>query len=170
MAPSLTAVRALLLEYSEGLLTRPALEAQSASVMMTPPEQSGESQAPQPRTEAEILAYKLCEFVCGATGPDEDLSHFVHRSLRCMEQLSDPGDVLDMLPLIWHHDAFSTLVAKHRRGLISSAGMQSIISKRFAFEEHREWLQSARLDDLEALIALVEADEYSRADRLLRRE
>jgi len=114
----------------------------------------------EPPGDDAILAYKLAEAVCSCTGPDEDLVLLVRRVRECLNQISDPGDALDLLPLIVHHDEFSVLVSKHARGVISPAGMRSVIAKRFSFDAVGDWLESANPDRWQAVCQRVEASDF----------
>jgi len=120
-----------------------------------------------PHTEEDALAHELATIVCGATGPDEDLAHFVRRVLECLTQISDPGEVLDLLPLIRFQDEFSVLVSKHHRGVISSAGMQSVIGKRFRWDQVRAGLERVDVEQLQDVCEYLEQGDYRRVRDLL---
>ncbi len=107
-----------------------------------------------------MLAYKLAEVVCSTVGPDEEVVLLVRRVLECLDQIQDPGDALDLLPLIVHHDAFSILVSKHARGIISPAGMRSVIAKRFPFDAIRPWLEAASPGQLQTVCERVESGDF----------
>jgi hypothetical protein len=61
------------------------------------------------------------------------------------DQVRDVDGVHDILPLIRHHEAFSLLISKHARGLISRSGFRSIVKKRFPSDSVRPWLEAAPL-------------------------
>ena len=151
---------ALLRAYDARELSRPELEAALASRVLTPPEPITEDTPP--RSEAQALAYDLAEAICSTQGPDEALELFVRRVLECARDLSDPGDIMDMLPLIRFQDEFTILVSKHARGVISRSGMQSVIAKHFQFAAVRERLAAASGGELTVVCDLLESGDYKR--------
>jgi hypothetical protein len=163
MRPGLGEVVALLTGYREGSLRRDDLEHGLADLVMHLPDQPApqESQA----TPEEILAFQLAEAICGMTGPEEDLRLFIQRVLRCIDQLHDPDDTLDMLPPIRQLDSFSILVSKHARGVMTAPALRSVIAKRFRFDQHRQWLESAAWP--RNCLKRLEEDDYEGAQRLL---
>ena len=164
--PDLPEVLDLFREYDEERLSRDSLEATLAERVLTTPVQR--DRPPDTAiSDARMLAYKLAEVVCGMTGPEEAVALFTRRVLQCVAQIADPGDILDLLPVIQHHDEFSVLVSKHVRGLITPSGMRSIIAKRFSFEALHPRLETASAEQLQAVCDLVESGEYQRLQTLL---
>lgn len=117
--------------------------------------------------ETRLLASQIGEAFCSLQRDDEEARHFATRVLGCVDQISEAGMVMDLLPLIHHHEAFSILVSKHARGLISRAGFRSIVKKRFTFDEVRPWLEEASTEQLAALMASIEASDFRLARSLL---
>ncbi len=159
MAISLPEVTELLHAFDAGSLSRARLEGSLADRVMTPPSQADPG-PPEPAGDDGVLAYKVAEAICSSTGSDEDVVLLVRRALECLNQIPDPGDVLDLLPLIVNHDEFSVLVSKHARGVISTAGMRSVIAKRFSFDAVRRWLETASPERLQAVCERVESSDF----------
>jgi hypothetical protein len=165
VAPNLLEVTELFRAFDAGNISRRRLEESLADRVLTLPSQP---YAPQePTGDDGMLAYKLAEAVCAATGSDEEVVPLVRRVLECLSQISDPGDALDLLPLIVHHDEFSVLVSKHARGLISPVGMRSVIAKRFSFDAVRPWLEAASLERLQAACERLESSDFRGLQSLL---
>jgi hypothetical protein len=97
--------------------------------------------------------------LCAQAG-DEEARRFTNRVVKCLDQVSDLGDVQDMLPLIQHHEVFAVLISKYARGLISPNGFRSIVSKRFTFATVRPWLEQASHERLARLAELVEREDF----------
>ena len=161
MALPLSEAIALFRSFDAGTLPRRDLEQSLADRVMQPLSRLADPTRP-PHTEEESLAHELASIVCGATGPDEDVALFVRRVLECLTQISDPDEVFDLLPLIRFQDEFAVLVSKHRRGIISPAGIQSVIAKRFRWDEVRAALAGADADQLQAICEYLEHGEYRR--------
>jgi hypothetical protein len=90
------------------------------------------------------------------------------RVLRCLAEVGGATATLDVFPLIRVRDRFCTVVAKHRSGLVSRMGLQSVIAKTFRFDaELREWLAAASASKLNALCVSLAAEEYRAARTLL---
>ena len=159
MALSLHEVTELLRAFDAGTISRARFEGSLADRVMTPPSQA-DAVPQEPSGDEGILAYHIAEAVCSSTGPDEDVVLLVRRILECLNQISDPGDALDLLPLIVHHDEFSVLVSKHARGVISPAGMRSVITKRFSFDAVRPWLEAASPEQLQAVCERLESNDF----------
>jgi hypothetical protein len=166
MAIALAEVTTLFRAYHAGRLSRVSLEAALATRVLTPPSKHDPATSGL-RDDQNILAYKLAETVCSMTGPDEDVQLFAGRVLDCLGQVSDPGDTLDLLPLIIHHDEFSVLVSKQARGLISPDGLRSVIAKRFAFDSVRSWLEGATPERLQSICGRLEANDFQGLQSLL---
>ncbi len=115
----------------------------------------------------QLLAYSIAESLSALQGDDEEFSHFVARLLRCFEQVADRENIQDILPLIRHHEAFSILISKFARGLISENGFKSIIRKRFPFDEVRPWLEEASLSSLSRLAEAIEREDFARVRSLI---
>jgi len=58
------------------------------------------------------------------------------------------------------HEAFSVLISKHARELISRSGFRSIVKKRFPFDSVRPWLEAASLEQLVRLTELIELEDF----------
>ena len=159
MTLGLPEVTDLLRAFDVGSLSRADLEGSLAERVMTPPSQADAEPLEPPGDDGQ-LAYMLAETICFSTKPDEDIVLLVRRVLECLSQISDPGDALDLLPLIVHHDEFSVLVSKHERGVISRTGMRSVIAKRFTFDAVRPWLESASLQQLQAACDRLESGDF----------
>ena len=159
MALTLPEVTELFRAFDAGSLSRARFEGTLADRVMTPPSQA-DTGPREPSGDEGILAYKLAEAVCSSTGPDEDVMLLVRRILACLDQISDPEDALDLLPLIVYHDEFSVLVSKHARGVISPAGMRSVIAKRFSFDAVRPWLETASPERLQAVCERLESSDF----------
>jgi hypothetical protein len=115
----------------------------------------------------QILAYSLGESFCALQGDDEEASYFARRVLSCLAQVTDSDDVLDLLPLIRHHEAFALLISKYARGLIKPTGFRSVIKKRFTFDSVRPWLEGASLQHLNRLVEAVEQEDFVGLQSLL---
>jgi hypothetical protein len=166
MPVTLIAVTGLLRDYHTNAMSRRDLEGKLADLVMDP----GivlQGPADGPADSSEAVAYRIAEHICGLTGPDQDLTNYVRRVLACLAQIGEPGEALDILPLIWQHHEFSGLIAKHASGLISRAGMQSAFAKRFPSNEHRSWLARATTEQLSALSKLLDTEEYLLVHQLL---
>ncbi len=107
-----------------------------------------------------VLAYRLGEAFCVLQADDEEAAHFASRILGCLDQVTDVDGVHDILPLIRQHEAFSVLISKHARGLISRSGFRSIVKKRFPSDSVRPWLEAASLEQLVRLTELIEREDF----------
>ena len=116
--------------------------------------------AATPASPERILAYRLGEAFCVLHADDEEAAHFASRIIGCLDQLPDVEGVHDMLPLIRQHEAFSVLISKHARGLISRSGFKSIVKKRFTSDSVRPWLEAASLEQLIRLTELIEREDF----------
>jgi hypothetical protein len=119
-----------------------------------------DSVAPVPASPDHILAYRLGEAFCVLQADDEEAAHFASRILGCLDQVPDVDSVHDILPLIRQHEAFSVLISKHARGLISRSGFKSIVKKRFPSDTVRPWLEAASLEQLVRLTELIEQEDF----------
>ena len=106
------------------------------------------------------MAYAIGESFCALQADDEEAGHFAVRILSCLDQVPDVEDVQDILPLIRQHEAFSVLISKYARGLISRAGFKSIVRKRFTFDSVRPWLEEASQEQLARLAELIEREDF----------
>ena len=118
------------------------------------------SVAPVPASPDRILAYRLGEAFCALQADDEEAAHFASRIIGCLDQVPDVDGVHDILPLIRQHEAFSVLISKHARGLISRSGFKSVVKKRFTFDSVRPWLEAASLEQLVRLTELIEREDF----------
>lgn len=164
MSIELSQIRGAFDDYLTERLDRESTQALIADWMLSPVPNEVQD---VPQRADRTLAFNLAEVFCGLDGPEADTKDYVSRVVACLDQVSDPDDVFDLIPLILHHDEFAILVSKHQRGLISSAGLQSIIAKRFRFTVHREWLGSASIGQLNALSQRIEGDDYRGAASVL---
>jgi hypothetical protein len=119
-----------------------------------------DSDTPLPASPERILAYRLGEAFCVLQADDEEAAHFASRIIGCLDQVPDVDGVHDILPLIRHPEAFSLLISKHARGLISSSGFKSIVRKRFTSDSVRPWLEAASLEQLMHLTELIEREDF----------
>ena len=119
-----------------------------------------ESVTPVSASPESVLAYRLGEAFCVLQADDEEAAHFASRILGCLDQVPDVDGVHDILPLIRHHEAFSVLISKHVRGLISRSGFKSIVKKRFPFDTVRPWLEAASPEQLVRLTELIEREDF----------
>jgi hypothetical protein len=126
-----------------------------------------DSVAPAPASPEHILAYRLGEAFCVLQADDEAAAHFASRIIGCLDQVPDVDGVHDMLPLIRQHEAFSVLISKHARGLISRSGFKSIVKKRFTADGVRPWLEAATLEQLVRLTELIEREDFVSLHALL---
>ena len=144
--------------YAAGASSRSQLEVWIADQVLTVT--AAESVTPVPASPDRILAYRLGEAFCVLQADDEEAAHFASRIIGCLDQLPDVEGVHDMLPLIRQHEAFSVLISKHARGLISRSGFKSIVKKRFTSDSVRPWLEAASLEQLVRLTELIEREDF----------
>jgi len=148
-------------------ISRDDAQAWVADAVMTPKAGSDEQVADRPPSETRQLAFLIGESFCAFQHDEEEAKLFATRVLHCLEQVREPEGVMDLLPLIRHHEDFSILVKKYQRGLISRTGFRSIVKKRFKFEEVRSWLADASIEHLESLVDAIENSEFILARSLL---
>lgn len=106
---------------------------------------------------------------------DGSLSEHEHRELArrvlaCYEQTGRPDFTTDLLPLLTRGPRLCGIVAKRRRGIVSAVGLASVIRKAFWAEgDLFLWLAAASLENLEALCARLQRNEYVAIQFLLER-
>ncbi|HJQ12598.1 MAG TPA: hypothetical protein VJ840_16315 [Gemmatimonadaceae bacterium] len=138
-----------------------------ANAVMTPEASKEESSPDDIPNESRQLAFLIGQSFCAFQQDGEEARLFATRVLHCLEQVNEPDAVIDLLPLIRHHEDFSILVKKYQRGLISRSGFRSIVQKRFTFDDVRFWLAEASIDQLESLVGAIENSEFALARPLL---
>jgi hypothetical protein len=154
----LPAITERLRAYVVGASSRSQLESWIADQVLAV--STIEPVASKPALPEQTLAYSIGESFCALQADDEEASHFASRVLSCLKQVPDVEEVQNILPLIRHHEAFTILISKHARGLISRTGFKSIIRKRFTFDSVRSWLEEASLERLTRLADTIEREDF----------
>jgi hypothetical protein len=149
--------------FVAGKASRDDVEFWVAEQIMTPRGNPTTTDRTDSQSETRMLVYLIGESFCSLQCDEEEARHFATRVLACIDQISEPDVVIDLLPLIRHHEDFSILVSKHARGQISRAGFRSIVKKRFTFDDVRSWLESASNEQLAELIDAIEGSDFRRA-------
>jgi hypothetical protein len=153
--------------FVAGEVSRDDVEFWVAEQIMTPRENPAAIDRSDGQSETRMLVYLIGESFCSLQRDEEEARHFATRVLACIDQISEPDVVIDLLPLIRHHEDFSILVSKHSRGRISRAGFRSAVKKRFPFDDVRSWLEGASNELLAELTDAIERSDFQRARSLL---
>jgi hypothetical protein len=153
--------------FVAGGMSRGDVEFWVADQIMAPMQNPSAIDQSDGRSETAMLVYLIGESFCSLQRDEEEARHFATRVLACIDQISEPDVVIDLLPLIRHHEDFAILVAKRAGGRISHAGFRSVVKKRFPFDDVRSWLESASNKQLAELMDAIERSDFWRARSLL---
>ena len=161
----LATIRSLFGEFLDGAASRDNVQVRIADARLQLP--ALDPDLDDRRSAEELLALNIGEAFCRFQDDDEVAHLFARRILRCLDQVSDLEDVVDLLPAITHHDRFAIIVSKHARGLISRPGFRSVVSKTFTFDVVRPWLEEASPDRLVAFVDAIEKEQFQAARSML---
>ena len=171
--PGLYDLAARLQALAAGEIGRAEVEAWLAPVVAADPLDVAESDgAPweDDGHEEERLFWRLVYLVESTPDDGEDaLRRDVARVLACLASTASAADTHELLPLVLDAERLCTIVARHRRGIISRTGFLSVLAE-LGYPPHAKlWLEHAGGPALDAVCAAVAADAWGSVARMLER-
>lgn len=168
---TLADLTALLSRYAAGALPLAALHAQLAPVLAADPldvEASDPSRWEDGHDE-ERLFWRLIYLLEREAEDSERLRREAARVVRCLGSTGSAADTFELLPLLLDQERLTTIVARHRAGIISRTGFLNVVAESGYPAHVKLWLEHASADALATLAERLERGEYDAAVRAFER-
>ena len=168
---TLAELTTLLSRYAAGALPLAALHAQLAPVLAADPldvEASDPTRWEEGHDE-ERLFWRLVYLLECEAEDSERLRREAARVVRCLEATGSAAATFELLPILLDQERLTTIVARHRAGIISRTGFLGVVAESGYPAHAKLWLEHASPDALATLADRLGRGDYATVVRAFER-
>ena len=161
----------LLDSYATGGIDLGALQERFASVVVADPlDVEHTDPGPWERAPDDMrLLWRLIYIFESIVNDSVEPRDVARRIVRCLAATGSPDATYELLPVILDQERLSSVIAKHRRGIISRTGFLSMLTESGYPSYVRLWLEHASMAAATRLSAMLDSEEYAAVTMTLER-